>query len=159
MKLRIAGPDDAELLAALHATAFEAPWPAGLIADLIATPGAGALVIEDEAPQAMILFRAAGGESEVLTLAVDPRRRREGLGGLLVEAASALAREAGAEALFLEVAHDNAAAIGLYQRAGFAEVGRRPGYYDRGGGARADALVMRRDLNSTPPNPYPAGGT
>lgn len=155
MKLRPAGPEEAELLAALHATAFEAPWPPRLIADLIATPGAGALVIEDEAPQAMILFRAAGGEGEILTLAVDPRRRRNGLGGLLVEAAAALARDAGAEAMFLEVACDNAPAIALYAGAGFADVGRRPGYYDRGGGERADALVMRRDLNSAPPTPYP----
>jgi [ribosomal protein S18]-alanine N-acetyltransferase len=155
MKLRAASPEEAELLSALHATAFEAGWPAGLIADLMSAPGGGGLVIEDDAPQAMILWRAAGGEGEILTLAVDPRRRREGLGGLLVEAASALAREAGAEALFLEVAHDNAAAIGLYREAGFAEVGRRPAYYDRGGGERADALVMRRDLNSAPRNPYP----
>ncbi|MFC3080223.1 GNAT family N-acetyltransferase [Phenylobacterium terrae] len=155
MRLRAAAPDEAELLAALHATAFEAGWPAGLIADLMTAPGGAALVIEDDAPQAMILFRAAGGEGEILTLAVDPRRRRAGLGGMLVEAACGLAREAGAQALFLEVAHDNAAAIGLYRQAGFAEVGRRPGYYDRGGGERADALVMRRDLNSALPNPYP----
>jgi ribosomal-protein-alanine N-acetyltransferase len=154
MKLRAAGPDDCEVLAALHATAFAAGWPAGLIADLIAG-GTGALVIEDDAPQAMILWRAAGGEGEVLTLAVDPRRRRAGLARLLVEAASALARDAGAEAMFLEVAHDNDAAIALYRIAGFAEVGRRPGYYDRGRGERADALVMRRDLNTAPPNPYP----
>lgn len=155
MKLRAAGPDDAEVLAALHATAFPEGWPAGLIADLMASPGAGALVIEDAAPQAMVLWRAAGGEGEILTLAVDPRRRREGLGRLLVEAASGLAREAGAEALFLEVALDNAAAIALYERAGFSQVGRRPGYYGRADGERADALVMRRDLNSAPPNPYP----
>lgn len=155
MNLRAAGADDAELLAALHATAFDEGWPARLIADLLSGLGAGALVIEDAAPQAMVLWRAAGGEGEILTLAVDPRRRRQGLGRLLVEAASSLAREAGAQALFLEVALDNAAAIRLYEAAGFAQVGRRPGYYRRSGGERADALVMRRDLNTAPPNPYP----
>lgn len=155
MRLRAAGPDDCDVLAALHATAFDAGWPAGVIAGLIAGPGAGGLLIEDDAPQAMILWRAAGGEGEVLTLAVDPRRRRNGLARLLVEAASALAREAGAQTVFLEVAHDNEGALALYRRAGFVEVGRRPGYYARGGGERADALVMRRDLNTMPPTPYP----
>lgn len=155
MRLRAGAPADAEVLAALHATAFDKGWPAEVIAQLMAGPGHGALLVEDAAAQAMILWRAAGGEGEILTLAVDPRRRREGLARLLVEAACALARESGAEAMFLEVALDNAAAIGLYRRAGFDEVGRRPGYYDRGGGQRADALVMRRDLNTAPPSPYP----
>ncbi|MDX9997973.1 MAG: N-acetyltransferase [Phenylobacterium sp.] len=155
MMLRPAGAGDCEVLSALHATAFDEAWPPGLIGDLLASPGAGALLIEDEAPQAMILWRAAGGEGEILTLAVDPRRRRKGIARLLVEAASGLAKTAGAEALFLEVAHDNDAAIALYRGAGFEEVGRRPGYYGRGGGQRADALVMRRDLNTAPPNPYP----
>lgn len=155
MRLRAGAPADAEVLAALHATAFDKGWSAEVIAQLVAGPGHGALLVEDAAAQAMILWRAAGGEGEILTLAVDPRRRREGLARLLVEAACALARETGAEAMFLEVALDNAAAIGLYRRAGFDEVGRRPGYYDRGGGQRADALVMRRDLNTAPPSPYP----
>ena len=59
-----------------------------------------------------------------------------------------MAQTAGAEAMFLEVAADNAAAIALYAGAGgFVRVGARPGYYPRETGA-IDALVMRRDLNT-----------
>ena len=47
--------------------------------------------------------------------------------------------------MFLEVADDNAAAIALYEGAGFAESGGAPGYYADAAGD-ADALVMRRDL-------------
>ena len=59
---------------------------------------------------------------------------------------AAIAEEKGAEALFLEVAEDNTAAIGLYQSARFSWAGRRPGYYQRAEEA-TDALVMRRWLN------------
>ena len=34
----------------------------------------------------------------------------------------------------------------LYARAGFSEVGRRPGYYPRPAEQQASALVLRRDL-------------
>ena len=93
-----------------------------------------------------ILCRRMATEAEVLTLAVDPDQRRHGLGSALLAAAVDWAGEAGADALFLEVACDNAAAIALYQSADFLEVGRRRAYYSRPGGAM-DALVLRRDLN------------
>ena len=48
--------------------------------------------------------------------------------------------------MFLEVDEDNAPARRLYARAGFREVGRRPGYYQQDKGAAATALVLRRDL-------------
>jgi ribosomal-protein-alanine N-acetyltransferase len=48
--------------------------------------------------------------------------------------------------VFLEVDEDNEPARRLYRRAGFREVGRRPGYYPQAGGNAATALVLRRDL-------------
>jgi len=67
-----------------------------------------------------------------------------------VEAAAGLALGLGAEALFLEVADDNAPAIALYESAGFERVGRRRGYYAKGRRTPADAFVYRRALNSGP---------
>jgi ribosomal-protein-alanine N-acetyltransferase len=119
---------------------------------LLKGPGGFGLVVRDpdtEAVVAFILARAVADEAEVLTLAVDPPHRRSGIGRVLVEAVALNAAAAGARSLFLEVASDNDAALGLYRAAGFSPVGQRPAYYRRGAGA-VDALVLRRDLNSPP---------
>jgi [ribosomal protein S18]-alanine N-acetyltransferase len=137
--------EDATALADVHARAFANAWTAEQIADLIVRPEVFGLA----APDGFILLRAMAGEAEVLTLAVSPVRRRQGLGRALVSAGLQAARTAGAEAAFLEVAADNEAAIALYEDAGFRRVGLRRGYYSRPGGA-IDALVLRRDLNSLP---------
>lgn len=102
-------------------------------------------------PAGLILMRAIAGEAEVLTLAVAPAHRRRGVGRALLEAGLAQAALLGAEAAFLEVAADNPAALNLYRRSGFQEVGRRLGYYARPSGPAADALVLRRTLNSPGP--------
>lgn len=148
MKLSPVGPEAAEILAALHAQAFDRSWPASEIATLSQGAGAIALLVEDGGePVGMILCRALFDEAEILTLAVAPAARRQGIGAMLVETAAALAAQGGAHGLFLEVAADNPAAQALYRGLGFADAGRRAGYYARPEG-RVDALVMRLDLNT-----------
>jgi len=152
MRLQPVGADEAAALVQLHASSFDSPWSAADIAELLTGPGGfGLAAVDDDAEfQAFILARAIAGEAEILTLAVAPARRRAGLARALVEAAAGVAASLGAESLFLEVAADNDAAIGLYRAAGFAEVGRRRGYYPRKAAAAIDALIMRRGLNSAP---------
>ena len=135
-------------MAGAHAAAFDAPWSADDIADLLGGPGGFGFVVQKaDAVTGFILCRAIGEEAEVLTLAVRPSHRRQGVASVLLRLAADAAVAGGVSALFLEVAADNAAAIGLYGGAGFREVGRRAAYYARGGAPAADALVMRRDLN------------
>jgi ribosomal-protein-alanine N-acetyltransferase len=124
-------------LAALHAACFPDPWNAAAISALLVAPDSFAYAHED----GFVLARAAGGEAEILTLAVAPAARGQGLGRRLLHAAVARARELGAETMFLEVGTENPAALALYARLGFTKVGTRKGYY-RGG----DALVLRLPL-------------
>jgi len=56
-----------------------------------------------------------------------------------------VARAAGGRQMFLEVRPSNAPALALYEKAGFATIGRRKGYYPAANG-REDALVMRLPL-------------
>ncbi|WP_313013857.1 ribosomal protein S18-alanine N-acetyltransferase [Brevundimonas sp.] len=138
-----------DALAALHAEAFSAPWDARAFADLLAQPG---VLLRIEA-DGFILIRVVLDEAEILTLAVRPGARRQGLGRRLVERACVAAKDAGAAILFLEVAEDNAAARVLYARAGFVEIGRRKAYYASPDGRRIDALVLHRDLSVDPVTP------
>ncbi|RMD78948.1 MAG: GNAT family N-acetyltransferase, partial [Gammaproteobacteria bacterium] len=71
----------------------------------------------------------------------DPERRRRGHGGYLLRRLIQIAGRLGARTLFLEVRPSNAAALALYRRLGFEEVGRRRGYYPAMEG-REDALVL-----------------
>jgi ribosomal-protein-alanine N-acetyltransferase len=127
------------LLAALHATCFPDPWNAAAISALLVAPGTFAFAHED----GFVLARAAGGEAEILTLAVAPQARGKGLGRGLLQAAITRARELGAQAMFLEVGADNPAALALYAGLGFAKAGMRKGYYNG-----RDALVLRLPLSA-----------
>ncbi|HLY44034.1 MAG TPA: GNAT family N-acetyltransferase [Stellaceae bacterium] len=132
-------------LAALHGACFpEDPWDAASLARILALSGGfGYLAWEGEAPAGFLLARDLGGEIEILSLGVLPERRRRGIGGALLAAATAEAARRGAGSLVLEVAVGNAAARRLYAAAGFTQVGRRPRYYRHTDGV-ADALVLRR---------------
>jgi len=146
-----AGHADAGLLAALHRAAFAEPWSTATLGELLAMPGAFAWLAGSEAKAraeavGFVLGRIAGGECEILTLAVMPAARRRGAASALLEAALSHAATAGAMAVFLEVAASNRAARGLYARGGFAMVGRRKAYYRRRGQAPLDALILRRPL-------------
>lgn len=137
-------------MAGLHALCFpDDPWDAGLLARLLAMPGVIGLLATDPdtaSPMGLVLVRVAADEAEILTIGVAPAARRRGVGADLLLAAAARAAAVGAASLFLEVAEDNAAGRALYDRLGFASVGRRPAYYARPGGPAVAALVLGRSL-------------
>ena len=83
----------------------------------------------------------AAGEAHLLNLSVAAVRQRAGHGGELLKEAMQMARNRGAQRIFLEVRPSNLAAKALYSRFGFREVSVRPGYYPAREG-REDALVL-----------------
>jgi [ribosomal protein S18]-alanine N-acetyltransferase len=137
------GPEPADVahaaaMAAIHRLAFppNAAWGADAFALQLVLPGVFGWV---DQRGGMILTRIAADEMEVLTLAVAPETRRQGIGARLLGAAMAQACRQGARIAFLEVSVGNIAARALYDRAGFSPAGRRPRYYADG----TDALVLR----------------
>ena len=85
------------------------------------------------------------GEAHLLNLSVAPGWQRRGVGTELTRFFMRLARDYGAEKIFLEVRPSNAAARALYAAEGFAEIGVRRDYYPAPGG-REDAVVMELAL-------------
>lgn len=141
--VRLLVATDAVLLAALHRSGFDDPWDEPAFATLLASPGVFGVLAGITEPLGFILCRTAADEAEVLTLFVPEANRRRGVATVLLDAAIAAAVAAGAKALFLEVAEDNAAARGFYEARGFTQVGLRPRYY-RG---TTDALILRRNIS------------
>jgi ribosomal-protein-alanine N-acetyltransferase len=134
------------IYAALHAACFASAWGEETFARLLRLPTTFGLVACGPEPAGFALIQVGADEAELLAMGVVPERRRGGAGRALVDAACASAWAGGAAAMFLEVRADNAAAQALYEGAGFAAVGRRPGYYADADGAH-DAIVMRKGLS------------
>lgn len=145
-RIETADLSHAGALAALHAACLEEAWPAADLRVLLEQPGVSAAMAIAEAPVGFLLWRIAADEAEILSLGVLPSVRRHGIATRLLEAAVISLLAHGAKALFLEVAHDNHAALAFYLAHGFGEVGRRPRYYRRTDGRDADALILKLPL-------------
>ena len=139
-----AGLGDVAVLTAIHAAGFSDPWTAEAFAVLLTQPGVMALM--HGAPAGgFILVRAVADEAEILTIAVLPEMRRQGVGAALIAEAVRILGQGHTRRLFLEVAADNVSALALYESSGFSVVGQRAGYYARPAGA-VDAVIMARPI-------------
>lgn len=151
LKLRRAYSEDAGQLVDIVERAFapqfgEAWNGAQLVAALEAKDGFGEIGQRGGEVVAFSLARQVLDEAELLLVAVRPDLRREGIGRALLTNVMDRVRARGGRTLFLEVREGNAAAVALYNSMGFAEVGRRRGYYAGANQVRYDAITMRRDI-------------
>ncbi|MBS1907060.1 MAG: GNAT family N-acetyltransferase [Actinobacteria bacterium] len=92
-------------------------------------------------------------DSDIQTIALDADHRGSGRGRTLLRALLAEAEDRGATSVFLEVRADNPVAQRLYLSEGFAEIGRRAGYYQPDD---VDAVIMRLDLRAWAAGSAPA---
>jgi ribosomal-protein-alanine N-acetyltransferase len=142
-----AGPCDAATIAALHAVSFQRGWSEDEIERLLTDRSVIAhRTTNGRTLTGFILSRMAADEAEILSVAVAPARRGKGLARSLLNHHLRRLAGLGTRAVFLEVGRDNAPALSLYRRAGFKEVGQRPGYYQHDKKGAVAALVLRRDL-------------
>lgn len=144
MKLRRATALDAPELARLENTqAFCAHWGENGWKTEAAQPASIIWCAEMEGHLVgFAAMRVAAGLGEILNVAVHPQYCRQGIAFNLLGKLVRQAREQACEELTLEVNIQNTAAISLYTKAGFSEVGRREKFYN----AQDDALIMRISL-------------
>ena len=140
-------PDDAARCAELEAQLFDGddPWPATAFRSEL--QGRHNRYLAARSDEKLVGYAGIARlgllppyEYEIHTIGVDPAFQGQGIGRRLLD--ELLAHADGT--VFLEVRTDNAAAIALYRRAGFTEVGLRKRYYRQSG---ADAYTMRRDAS------------
>ena len=127
-------------IAALERACFSHPWSEDALRDELWNDSAVVVVAEGEDGTVLGYagLQTVLDEGYINNVAVDPRFRRQGVAGQLVEA---FLRFGAARLAFLtlEVRASNAPAIALYEKYGFAQAGRRRDYYDD---PREDALLM-----------------
>ncbi|MBR0062659.1 MAG: ribosomal protein S18-alanine N-acetyltransferase [Oscillospiraceae bacterium] len=105
---------------------FAHPWTRGEVQSAVESEY-GVFAVEPETGYA--LGRLSFDEAELYRIAVLPEKRRNGVGGRLLDSFISACRGRGAEKIFLEVRSKNEPAIKLYESRGFALISVRKGYY------------------------------
>jgi [ribosomal protein S18]-alanine N-acetyltransferase len=144
---------DLDQVLQIERVSFRTPWPRqAFLHELERNQVAALWVARAERPGAApvvgyLCLWVVADEVHVTNLAVDPARRGEGIGRLLLGTLLVHHRARGARRAFLEVRPGNVEARRLYQGLGFREVGRRRGYYVDTG---EDALLLEARLDEGP---------
>ena len=117
-------------LAALEQVCFSQPWSEDALREELSNPTARFLVAEkDGEAVGYIGCHFAADEGAITNVAVSPNYRRQGVGGLLLDALLYAAEKEHIGSIFLEVRVSNTAAKALYQSRGFVSCGLRPRFY------------------------------
>ena len=135
--------DHLEELERLERICFSRPWSKRMLGEELENQCAAFLVAEDE--NGTVLGYAGLlvmlDEGYITNVAVFPEYRRLGVAAKIIEVYMNFAAANNLAFLTLEVRPSNGAAIALYRRFGFEEVGRRKNYYDL---PKEDALILTR---------------
>lgn len=131
----------------VNASPGAAQWSTNSYEQLVHGPYFALVISERDAILGFIALRVVHEEAEILNLAIAPAYRRVGYASRLLQAAEAAAKERGAVAAYLEVRESNAAAIRFYEKSGFAQTAKRPGYYRD---PEEAAILMMKKLTGFP---------
>ena len=133
-----------EQIAQLEKNCFSTPWPENLLTDALFDPQASFIVAEDDEGNVLGYagLHVVLDEGYIDNVAVEEAARRHGVASALLDVFCRFG-QANLAFLTLEVRASNAAAIALYQKHGFAQVGLRKNYYTN---PREDAIIMTREF-------------
>ncbi len=138
--IRHATPADLESVERLECASFPDHWTSETLRNALRDP-AYLVLLSDET--GFLLGWNIGEEAELARLGVLPNERGRGIGLALVLQALEEWQMRGVSSVFLEVRASNEVAVRLYERAGFATIGKRANYYANG----EEARVMKREIN------------
>ncbi len=132
-----------EQVAELEQLCFSDPWSLNSVNSELTNPLSLWLVaLEDHQVVGYIGSQTVLDEADIMNVAVHPARRRKGVAAALLTELQSRLKEKTVHSLTLEVRASNEAAISLYSRLGYLQVGRRPNYYRN---PKEDALILRKE--------------
>lgn len=130
-------------VAAIEEICFSTPWSENAILHEVTNPISYWLVaVENGQVLGYVGSQYGYGEADMMNLAVVPDFRKRGIGQLLVAELISHLDDLDVKSLTLEVRQSNAAAVSLYEKMGFLQVGLRPNYYQK---PREAALILRKE--------------
>lgn len=130
-------------IAALEKICFSDPWSErSIVSELDNKLAFWLVATEGETVAGYIGSQTVMEETDMMNVAVHPDYRRQGIAEALVSGLVEHLKAMGSHCLTLEVRASNAPAIALYEKLGFAEIGRRKNYYRN---PREDALILRKE--------------
>jgi len=139
-------PADLDDVVGIERLSFRRPWSRQMFAEELGRQWAHVDVLrEDGEPRVVgfINYWLVRDEIHILNLATHPDCRRRSYGAQLLLHVIEFARRHDCRYLTLEVRRSNHAALRLYRRYGFRQVGVRPKYYVED---NEDAIVMLLEL-------------
>ena len=135
--------DHVSQIAQLEAQCFSDPWSEKSIASELENPLSLWLVAEENGRVwGYVGSQTVLDESDMMTVAVDPGFRRQGIARTLIETLIAELSKMGSRCLRLEVRVSNENARALYARMGFQQLGLRKNYYHN---PKEDALILGKE--------------
>ncbi|MDC2963828.1 ribosomal protein S18-alanine N-acetyltransferase [Gammaproteobacteria bacterium] len=136
--------EDLESVLRNERKAYRFPWTEGIFKSCLCN-GDECWIILDKKILGHAVLSFAAREAHLLNLCIHPDHQNQGLGKQILDHVLRIAKKKGALSIFLEVRVSNAAAVYLYENAGFNEIGRRAGYYPDEVN-REDAIVLGKEL-------------
>ena len=136
-------PEHVAQVAQLEAQCFSCPWSEKSVSAELTNPLSLWIVATDaDVVAGYVGSQSVMGEADMMNIAVAPEYRRQGIAEELVNHLICALKNNAVYSLTLEVRASNVPAISLYDKLGFAQVGRRPNYYCV---PKEDALILRKE--------------
>ncbi|MDR3767472.1 MAG: ribosomal protein S18-alanine N-acetyltransferase [Butyricicoccus sp.] len=134
-------------LAMIEKQCFQSPWSESALAAELEQENSLFLVAEGPDPLGYVGCKTVLDEGYITNVAVRPDVRRHGIARRLLRELQKRAQKQGLSFITLEVRISNAAAIALYEKAGYISVGTRKAFYHD---PKEDAMLMTYFLDKGP---------
>lgn len=141
MRLREMNLADMDAVMRIEQRVHAHPWTRGNFTDALNSDYVCKVYEVEGEIVGYFVFMPAVDEAQLLNISIAAGQQRKGLGRKLLEEIMEMARGMNMRRMLLEVRPSNVAALGLYRKAGFSQIGLRRGYYPAGN-EREDAVVM-----------------